>query len=616
MKSSTLTGLSLTLFMIILVLLAGFVFLVQGRQTAREQNESQQTQIENLEGKSQQRAIELAASEATRTATAGRLATVESDAVLLEGQLVNSQQRVDELTNEAAQMLIEMEAVIASRDQLLLEQEQVSQQLPLVAFISPDDGAIFTTGDRVPLTVAAADFNGISSISLLIDGELFNTYRIDNERLFSVQDDWQPEGIGIHTISVLAANNAGRTSVPVTITLELIDVETRNLSMVAQIEADTARLRGVAPRAEVTVTFLTEEASLSQTAASFGAPAGSGEAEADLRTLAAFDFLAADYDLAKAQAALLRELGPAVHDPAATNYLTVQEDGEMTLQSQWEHIHAFAHTLQADMHPLDQIQSNLENSDARIAFYALMEGEANLLQSLYLSAGYFSGQQRAEISGAGWGGDEAALLAYPPILSAAHTFPKEAGTQFAAALYQQGKNSFDLINAAWNNLPQSSEQILHPDRYLAGDVPRLVSLPAFGETLGDEWALIRENSLGEFLLSQYLAQKLSQEQAASAAAGWGGDRYAVYWNDRQGELVMALRLVWDSPAEGAEFAAAFPGYPARLYGGNGELQTNGGECWQGESAICLYQFGEDTYVVRAPDISTAAAVAGNFELEQ
>lgn len=616
MKTSTLTGISLTLFMVILVLLAGFVFLVQQRQTAQEQHQSQRDQIQRLEGQTQQRSIELAAAEATRTATAGLLATVESDAVLLEGQLVESQQRVDELTNEAAQMLMEMDALIASRDLLLLEQEQASQQLPLAAFISPDDGETYTSGDRVPLAVAAADFSGISSISLLIDGELFNTYLIDDQRLVSIQDDWQPEEIGEHIITALATNSAGRSSVPVTVTLELIDVETRNRSMVAQIEADAAQLRGVSPLAEVAVTFLTEEASLNQTAASIAGVTDTGEGEVDLLTLAAFDFLAIDYDIAKAEAALQRELGPAVHDPPAASFLTVMEDGEISVQSQWEHIHAYAHFLQAEMYPLDQIRSNLDNGDARTAFYALMEGEADLLQSLYLSAGYFSGQQRAEIVGSSWDSGESVLLTYPPVLAAAYTFPREAGTQFASALYLQGQNSFDLINGAWSNLPQSTEQILHPDRYLAGDAPQPASLPDFGEVLGDEWELIREDTLGEFLLSQYLSQRLGQEQASAAAAGWGGDRYVVYWNERREELVMALHLVWDSAAEGDEFAAAYPGYPARLYGVNGGLQANGGECWQGESAICLYHTGGETYIVRAPDSSTAAAIAGNFNLEQ
>ncbi|MCA9901114.1 MAG: hypothetical protein KC433_23160, partial [Anaerolineales bacterium] len=46
-----------------------------------------------------------------------------------------------------------------------------------------------------------------------------------------------------------------------------------------------------------------------------------------------------------------------------------------------------------------------------------------------------------------------------------------------------------------------------------------------------------------------------------------------------------------------------PNYPTRLFGGSGELQANGGECWSGEGElICLYQSEQETLIVRGPEL--------------
>ncbi|KPK10021.1 MAG: hypothetical protein AMJ56_09255, partial [Anaerolineae bacterium SG8_19] len=97
------------------------------------------------------------------------------------------------------------------------------------------------------------------------------------------------------------------------------------------------------------------------------------------------------------------------------------------------------------------------------------------------------------------------------------------------------------MNVAWQNLPQSTEQIIHPDRYLAGDLPEIVALPPLTDTLGIGWTRLEEATLGEFLLREYLGQQLDETEVETAATGWGGDRYAVYWHQDNEELVMVLR---------------------------------------------------------------------------
>jgi hypothetical protein len=76
---------------------------------------------------------------------------------------------------------------------------------------------------------------------------------------------------------------------------------------------------------------------------------------------------------------------------------------------------------------------------------------------------------------------------------------------------------------------------------------------------------------------------------------------------------MVLKLVWDTIADGEEFFAAYENYPANLFGTNATSQPDDGLCWQGTDVICLYQVGEATLIVRAPDLETAAAIAAIHE---
>ncbi|NIT57159.1 MAG: hypothetical protein GWN00_13270, partial [Aliifodinibius sp.] len=61
--------------------------------------------------------------------------------------------------------------------------------------------------------------------------------------------------------------------------------------------------------------------------------------------------------------------------------------------------------------------------------------------------------------------------------------------------------------------------------------------------------------------------------------------------------------------DGEEFFGAYENYPANLFGVGVNEQPDGGLCWQGADVICLYQIGEATVIVRAPDLETVADVA-------
>jgi hypothetical protein len=129
------------------------------------------------------------------------------------------------------------------------------------------------------------------------------------------------------------------------------------------------------------------------------------------------------------------------------------------------------------------------------------------------------------------------------------------------------------------------------------------------DTLGAGWKLVDEDTLGEFYLREYLAQQLDGDAVDQAATGWGGDQYAVYWNEGNQTPVMVLKLRWDTPDDAAEFNAVYPQYPEGLFSDLNPVSADGGRCWSGPDVICLFSSGEESLVVRAPDLETATRVA-------
>src|SRR5262249_58267960 len=99
--------------------------------------------------------------------------------------------------------------------------------------------------------------------------------------------------------------------------------------------------------------------------------------------------------------------------------------------------------------------------------------------------------------------------------------PYVKGAVFCARLANDG--GWKAIDDAYHELPQSTEQILHPEKFRSNpDRPMTIDL---GELKpGADWKELGRNVLGEM----QMAVMLRKHGGASAAAGWGGDRYAVF----------------------------------------------------------------------------------------
>jgi hypothetical protein len=274
------------------------------------------------------------------------------------------------------------------------------------------------------------------------------------------------------------------------------------------------------------------------------------------------------------------------------------------------------HALQDQYYPLELLGDETADSEAQAALRALAEGEATLIQILYLREGYFTDEEASEVFASLSQEEPGILDELPPIILNSFTFPYDAGLNFVLELYNSGdfltEGNFANLEAAWDDLPQSTEQILHPDRYLTGDDPIPVSLPPLTATLGSGWQQLDEDIFGEFSLREYLRQQLTEAEVEQAATGWGGDRYTVFWNEAEAQLVMVFRLVWDSAVDGTEFASLYPLYPTALFDTEPANQGDG-DCWQGTDVICLFHAGDESLIIRAPDVATAVLLQAQIQ---
>jgi hypothetical protein len=159
------------------------------------------------------------------------------------------------------------------------------------------------------------------------------------------------------------------------------------------------------------------------------------------------------------------------------------------------------------------------------------------------------------------------------------------------------------VNRAFDDLPTSTEQVLHPEKYLGQrDWPQELQLP---ESPVDGWNPILQDSLGEFVIQIHLDEFLDDpERAANAAAGWDGDRIGL-WQDGQGRWLVLWQTVWDNSDEAAEFEQAYQALiPARFKGA-----TATGEGWWQEANLAagVLRENEQVWLVWGPDQTTVEA---------
>jgi hypothetical protein len=121
----------------------------------------------------------------------------------------------------------------------------------------------------------------------------------------------------------------------------------------------------------------------------------------------------------------------------------------------------------------------------------------------------------------------------------------------------------EIVKSDWNEAsrlytdpPRSTEQILHPEKWRDRDDPVRIDFLDFDDSeLLEGWTMLDSNVVGEFQLRIVFNEFEMADRSADLAAGWDGDRYAVF--ERGEELLLLWFTTWDDPGEAAEFAQGY-----------------------------------------------------------
>lgn len=379
----------------------------------------------------------------------------------------------------------------------------------------------------------------------------------------------------------------------------------------ATIEERVSELRGLETLQPTTRAFLTSD-ELRQRIIEEMQDYTEQDARDDVLLYVALELMEPDVDLHELLIDVQTEQIMGFYDPDTAEMYIVQGSQEFGALQRSVYAHEYTHALQDqhfDLEALgftDEEEDEDEESDRDLAVRSLVEGDALLLQQQYMFK-HFDTDDLQELLSQAYEIDTGILDAAPDIVRESLTFPYEAGLLFVNALYDEG--GWSAVDAAYANPPLSSEQILHPERY-PDDVPQIVTLPPLTDTLGAGWRLVDEDVAGEFELQLYLEVYLSSSDAAQAADGWDGDRYAVYWREDESAFVLVMHLVWDTPSDAAEFFSAYAQFAEERFG-DAAARTEGEArwWWSGDDALLLAQNDQDeTLVIIAPDQATLEAV--------
>ncbi len=251
---------------------------------------------------------------------------------------------------------------------------------------------------------------------------------------------------------------------------------------------------------------------------------------------------------------LLTEQVAGYYDPKTQQFFLadwIELEGQKPVMA-----HELTHALQDQHFNLRRFEKWPKgDSDAQLAAHALIEGDATLAMTVYMARNPLVALAFMKSFGAAGTPSEQFKQA-PRAIRDTLIFPYEKGAEWATQLYKRG--GWKLISQAFNKLPLSSEQILHPEKYFAYEMPVKVTLPELGSVLGAGWKRIDYDVNGEWGLYLILDEFLqTPSETKRAAAGWGGDRYTLYEGPEVGDILFAQMTVWDTENDAREFFEAY-----------------------------------------------------------
>ncbi|MDQ6693899.1 MAG: hypothetical protein M3014_05695 [Chloroflexota bacterium] len=329
------------------------------------------------------------------------------------------------------------------------------------------------------------------------------------------------------------------------------------LRQVATIEAQAAQLRGLTPKAKVTEAFISHQQLHDNLVHDIARDYPRAQAQQD--ALEAWLLRLVDdpkIDLYQLQVDLLTEQVAGYYDPKAKDLFVLSGQSTLSPLSRMTLAHEYTHSLQDQYYDLTRLLPDKStNPDRDSAVRSLVEGDASLSGFKY-AANYFSQAEIQNMLKESGGASTTVLDRAPLYVREGLNFPYDEGVNFVNQLLKV--DGFRAVDRAFASPPTSTEQIIHPEKYISTprDEPVPVTIPPLTSTLGTGWTLKDSGTSGEFDARVEL-ETGKAPNAKDASAGWGGGQYAFYLNGKDAVIVQSL--AWDTTKDADEFDSAIRG---------------------------------------------------------
>ncbi|MDT7779925.1 MAG: hypothetical protein QOC99_2437 [Acidobacteriota bacterium] len=321
------------------------------------------------------------------------------------------------------------------------------------------------------------------------------------------------------------------------------------------------------------------------------------EMQASELVLKKLGLVPADFQLRPFILKLLVEQVAGYYDPKTQEFYLadwIDLDGQKPVMA-----HELTHALQDQHFNLRRFEDwPKHDSDAELSAHSLVEGDASFLMMQYIMR---NPARQIALMKAMMGSSTASsdqIEKAPRVMRETLLFPYFQGMTWVGQVYKQG--GWDAVSAAFKNLPKSTEQILHAEKYFAHDEPQKVVLKDISATLGKGWRMADNDVEGEWgfylLLDEFLQ---SSDVSKKAAEGWGGDRYALFLGPTKSDVLVAEKTVWDTEQDAREFFDAYVRRTTKRYGVEpSEIGVSGRQLWKTkEGGVLVEQEGTSVIVL-------------------
>ena len=322
-----------------------------------------------------------------------------------------------------------------------------------------------------------------------------------------------------------------------------------------------------------------------------------------------FGLVPADFQLRPFIISLLTEQVAGYYDRKAQEFFLadwIDVEGQKPVIA-----HELTHALQDQHFNLRRFEKMPRHeSDSELAVRALIEGDATVLMTQYVmrSPARQIAMLRSMMTGGGASAEQ--LNKAPRILRETLMFPYVQGSTWAAQVYKRG--GWELVSRAYEDLPKSTEQVLHPEKYFARELPLPVAAGrSLAGALGKGWKQLDHDVNGEWgylvILDEYLRSKGESERAA---AGWHGDRYVLYAGPNPGQALITQKSYWDTEEDVREFFDAYARRTTLRYHSEPVEKTEDSIRWAtAEGEVFMERSGSSVFIIEGvPETADSRAL--------